>query len=230
LVAGQGCLYNVWSFLGEDHLLSVIEKLRFVEGLQAEPLEPQSAPVVVEHGPAPWSGAALTADRVPQILLDEWTLDARAPSSCPLLVPDDLGEGTADARLRHATSEGEMLAAWDLPSGPGRYGTGDYCADCGRGAFGIGTFQGTGTSGLLPVTDRWDDGSEGRLGSDGSRFSGGIPADRLTFTDPETGEPAAAPYEMFLYPAGFDCRYWVWSFLGPDHVGYLVDHLRRVAG
>jgi len=28
----QGCMYNVWSFLGEEHLLALIEQLRFVEG------------------------------------------------------------------------------------------------------------------------------------------------------------------------------------------------------
>jgi hypothetical protein len=228
VVSGQGCLYNVWSFLGEGHLRSLIDQLRFVEDLQAEPLEPQPV-AVVEHGPAPWEGEPLTADRVPQTLLDEWTLEAGAPDSCPLLVPEDLGEGAAGARIRHAASEGEMLAAWDLPSGPGRYGTGDYCADCGRGAFGIGTFQDAGTS-PLAVTDRWDDGSEGTLGSEATRLSGGIPADRFAFTDPESGEPAAAPSEMFLHPAGFECRYRVWSFLGPEHVEYLVGHLRRVEG
>ena len=35
VVAGQGCLYNVWSSLGD--LLQFINQLRFVEGLQAEP-------------------------------------------------------------------------------------------------------------------------------------------------------------------------------------------------
>lgn len=229
VVSGQGCLHNVWSFLGEDHLRALIDQLRLVEELQAEPLGPQPA-AVVEHGPAPWEGAPLTAGQVPQVLLDEWTLDAGAPDACPLLVPDDLGEATADARIRHVASEGEMLAAWDLPSGPGRYGTGDYCAGCGRGAFGIGTFHDAGASGPLPVTDRWDDGSEGGLGSEATRLSGGIPADRFAFTDPESGQPAAAPYEMFLRPAGFECRYWVWSFLGPEHVEYLVGHLRRVEG
>ncbi len=39
LVEGQGCLYNVWSFLGEDHLLALIDSLRPVEGMQADPVE-----------------------------------------------------------------------------------------------------------------------------------------------------------------------------------------------
>lgn len=31
----QGCLYNVWSFLGEEHLLALLGQLRFVEGAGA---------------------------------------------------------------------------------------------------------------------------------------------------------------------------------------------------
>ena len=31
-IEDQGCMYNVWSFLGEEHLLALIEQLRFVEG------------------------------------------------------------------------------------------------------------------------------------------------------------------------------------------------------
>lgn len=30
-IGGQGCVYQVWSFLGEDHLNSLLEELRFVE-------------------------------------------------------------------------------------------------------------------------------------------------------------------------------------------------------
>jgi hypothetical protein len=31
-IAGQGCLYNVWSRLGVEHLEALIEQLRFVDG------------------------------------------------------------------------------------------------------------------------------------------------------------------------------------------------------
>jgi hypothetical protein len=30
-IAGQGCLYNVWSRLGREHLEFLLEQLRFVE-------------------------------------------------------------------------------------------------------------------------------------------------------------------------------------------------------
>jgi hypothetical protein len=36
-VAGQGCLYNVWTQHGEAHLLSLLESLRFVAKPAAEP-------------------------------------------------------------------------------------------------------------------------------------------------------------------------------------------------
>jgi hypothetical protein len=35
-VAGQGCLYNLWSNLGEAHLLALLHKLRRVEATGAE--------------------------------------------------------------------------------------------------------------------------------------------------------------------------------------------------
>jgi len=35
-IDGQGCMYNVWSCRGEEHLLSLISQLRFVEGLGTE--------------------------------------------------------------------------------------------------------------------------------------------------------------------------------------------------
>ncbi|MFH1330260.1 MAG: GerMN domain-containing protein [Actinomycetota bacterium] len=35
VIPGRGCLYGVWSFLGEDHFLDLIERLRFVEGMGA---------------------------------------------------------------------------------------------------------------------------------------------------------------------------------------------------
>jgi hypothetical protein len=37
-IDGQGCMYNVWSFLGEEHLLSLIDQLRFVEGMGTDGL------------------------------------------------------------------------------------------------------------------------------------------------------------------------------------------------
>jgi len=35
LIPDQGCLYNVWSYLGEEHLLALIGQLRFVDGMGA---------------------------------------------------------------------------------------------------------------------------------------------------------------------------------------------------
>lgn len=42
-VGGQGCVYQVWSFLGEDHLNSLLEELRFVE------LETPAGDAVASH-------------------------------------------------------------------------------------------------------------------------------------------------------------------------------------
>ena len=37
-IDGQGCMYNVWSFLGEEHLLALIGQLRFVAGMGTDGL------------------------------------------------------------------------------------------------------------------------------------------------------------------------------------------------
>lgn len=209
LVKDEGCLFNVWSFLGEEHLLALVSSLRRVNGLVAPPapwrmdLPP---PEVRELGPPGWvEEQPLGRQEVGRVFVDEWVGEAGAPGGCPLLVFDSLGEEAAGAVARRAANEGEMLIAWDRPSGPGHTGSSEPCDDCGRGVIGLGTFQS-----FVPadarVTHRWDDGSVG------DRYEG------LYGT------------EMHLRPAGFDCTYWLWSHLGPDHLEYLLTRLRRVEG
>jgi hypothetical protein len=209
LVRLEGCLYNVWSFLGTDHLLEMVGSLRRVEGLEGRPtrwVSERPEPEVEEFGDPPWiSEAPLQPGEVDEVLLTEWTDDAGVPATCPLLAYSDLGSTAADAVPRRATNFGEMLVAWDRPSGPGHAGSGEPCDDCGRGAIGLGTFQFMDDS-PHPITHRWADGSVG------SRYDGLYGS------------------EMHLRPAGFDCTYWLWSHLGDDHLEVLVDGLRRVLG
>ena len=207
LINNEGCNYNVWSFLGETHLVELISQLRMVEGLQGTPTPWQSQlpqPETVALGAAPWDEPALTLAVVPSIAEDEWA-EAGSPASCPMLYFADLGEA-GGARIRHASNEGEMLVAWDLGSGPGHNGDSTPCEDCGRGVIGLGTFQPGSYSG--PVAYTWSDGSEARL---------------------RTG-PYSYGVEAFVRVAGFECDYWVWSHLGEDHLLYLFSQLRRVEG
>lgn len=166
----------------------------------------QPPPAVPTLGDPAWATEPpMAAGEIDRVYLLEWADEAGAPAACPLLVFADLGEEASDARIRRATNQGEMLVAWDRPSGPGHNGSGEPCADCGRGAVGLGTFQ-LGTVIGEPITHRWADGSEG------AAYAGFYGT------------------EMRLRPAGFDCTYWLWSHLGPDHLDTLLGRLRRVEG
>jgi hypothetical protein len=209
LVTDEGCLYNVWSFLGDEHLLGLVGSLRFVDGLRGVPTPwtSESTPAeVVEAGEAPWvTEPPVEAGAISNLYIVEWEDEAGSPASCPLLAYADLGADAADATIRRANSEGEMLLAWDRPSGPGHDAGSEPCTDCGRGAVGLGTFLG-GEIGDRPVTRRWSDGSQA------ATFAGFYGTEGL------------------LQPEGFDCVYWMWSHLGEDHLDYLFTQLRRVTG
>ncbi len=205
LVKEEGCLYNVWSFLGEEHLLDLLGRLRNVQGLQGTPTQWQSElpqPDAVDLGDPPWDQPALLLAVVPSIPEDEWA-EAGSPSTCPMLYFADLGDA-GGAAIRAAENSGEMLVAWDLGDGPGHNGDSTPCADCGRGVVGLGTFQSSSHTG--PVAYTWSDGSEARL---------------------RTG-PYSYGVEAFVSVEGFDCDYWIWTHLGDDHLVYLMSQLRRV--
>lgn len=209
LINGEGCVYNVWSFLGEEHLLQLTSQLRKVVGLEGEPtlwLSQLPQPETKQLGSAPWDATKLAASDVPDVEVTEWKEDFGAPKSCPMLAFADLGVADG-AEPRQATSEGEMLVAWDLPSGPGHDGFGNLCANCGRGVIGLGTLP-AGAEPDLPVGYEWEDGSLARIRSSALGYG----AEALVSVD------------------GFDCTYWVWSHLGQDHLEYLLSQLRRVRG
>lgn len=207
LVQDEGCSYNIWSFLGEDHLLDMIDQLRRVDDLRGDPtpwLSELPPPEVVALGDPPWQLPALAAEEVPQVAHEEWA-EAGSPGSCPMLFYEDLGDATG-AVIRHAANEGEMLVAWDLSDGAGHAGDSSPCEDCGRGVIGLGTFQHSSYEG--PLSYNWSDGSEARL---------------------RTG-PYSYGVEAFVSIAGFSCDYWMWSHLGEGHLEYLFSQLRRVDG
>jgi hypothetical protein len=210
LVNGEGCTYNIWSFLGKDHLLQFVDGLRKVEGLDGEPtawLSQQPSANITQLGAPPWDATPLPVSDVPRVEITEWEGELGAPTGCPMLAFADLGEAEG-ATPRRATNEGEMLVAWDLPSGPGHDASGNPCENCGRGVIGLGTFPADTGEGL-PVVFEWDDGSIARIRSS-----------------------AAITYgtEAFLSVQGFDCTYWVWSHLGENSLEYLLSQLRRVEG
>lgn len=159
----------------------------------------------IEQIPPPWDQPTLDPDAIDRIYLIEWEGEAGAPSTCPLLAFADLGEAAAGAVMRRANNDFEMLVAWDRPSGPGHDSGSEPCENCGRGAVGLGTSQNTAPA-RGALTHEWADGSSART------FEGFYGT------------------EAWLEVAGFSCKYWVWSHLGPEHLDYLFSQLRRVDG
>ena len=227
-IEGQGCLYNVWSFLGEEHLLGLLDSLRFVEGMQADPVQlvDRTNAETRNMGEAPWEGAGIASSQVPSVFFDEWNEDL-GTAACPMMALAGLGPEGEGAAARRANGDSALLVAWDLPDGPGRYGSGDYCADCGRGAFGTSLWR--------QEEFKQQEWNPTLLFDDGSRvwvypeLSSDLPADRIVHLDPETGELAPEAYEGLIEVADHrDCLYRVWSSYGPDHVEYLVGQMRYV--
>ena len=97
---------------------------------------------------APWSDPVLGQAAVPSVLVERWNA-AGNRSWCSALFPAALG---TDGSLRSAEFGGGWAVAWDRSNGPGRLPSGEYCADCGRGAFGV---AGTGVQAQGDEADRW---------------------------------------------------------------------------
>ncbi|OFW52872.1 MAG: hypothetical protein A2V75_07780 [Actinobacteria bacterium RBG_16_70_17] len=182
----------------------------------------QAVPIITANA-APWSAAPLAADAVPTLVADTWSA-ADNRDECAVLFPADPGALAGDAVLRDRYFGGGWGLAWDLPSGPGRWDPGgEYCADCGREAFGVagtgGDARGT-EDAIWPNRLKWTEGpAAGPLYSHAGYGPEGL-------TSGGSGEPLLA----YLFIDGQGCMYNVWSFLGEEHLLALLDQLRLVEG
>ncbi len=208
-VPGQLCAYQVWSNLGDEHLLSLVDALRLVDGLEAAPIE-ISETQTQDLGTAPWS-----ADPVPYPT--SWP--APASETVTLVLTDGV---PGDAQIRTTTTPMWSLA-WDAPSGPGHDALNYSCSDCGRGVVGI-TVSSFATPPDGTPGFRWDDGSAGfilpRVGDPG------VPIDRLLFRAPGSDELVPGAPRIDIYIPGYSVVVSVWSHLGIDSLFELVDGLR----
>ncbi|MDX1450064.1 MAG: hypothetical protein R3246_13480, partial [Acidimicrobiia bacterium] len=216
-VAGQGCMYQVWSELGDEHLAAVIESLRFVDGLQAEPVEFVDREVR-DGGTAPWSREA-TGIELPPLVADVRTVDG------PLLWPTTI---EFDDDTMRTAAVGAWAVAWDVPGQPGHDSFNRPCAECGRGTVGFAEFE-PGPDTAVPAGQqlriRYDDDSFVEIGY----YVGDdrLPPDRPQFTTVDTGEPTIGGYQAIIFlPDGR--QYLMWSHLGLDHLLSLVEGLREV--
>lgn len=168
------------------------------------PAEPES----------PWiEQVAVPVDAVPAFVARLWR--SGDSTSCPALFPVGLAEPHPEATLRAGDFGGDWNAIWDLPDGPGRAASGEYCPDCGRSSFGIAPL------GLEPSRPPEPQRTEGSLRwADGSTvhwfFEG--------FADAGTGAPLLA----HLYDADSGCSYQAWTFAGEKALVDLIGRLRRV--
>lgn len=161
---------------------------------------------------APWSKPPLEASEVPRVFLNEWRQLGNRRSACAAIIPTNLGEGQG-AKPRPANfGAGAWAIAYDKPGLPGTNPSGSFCANCGRGAFGI-----AGTSSDIDEP-RYQGWTLHREWADGSRADYG-----LTGSD-------SLPYLAYVEISGQRCLYNVWSFLGREHLEHLLAHLRFIKG
>ncbi len=226
VVAGQGCVYEVWSNLGDAHLVEVLQGLRLVQGMKAAPVElrrPGDAPMVDERGAPPWAGTVIDRAEVSDLVLGQWE-ELGVDSS---LVFQDPGVELEGAELR----TWDRGVAWDAAGGEGHDADNRPCADCGRGAVGLGwqpaAPEATEDGVSLPYRITWSDGSYAEYG--GRLSHPALPRDRVVYVDPETGAETADALQAIVHVAGMNHDIIVWTHLGEEHLLTLIDRLRMVS-
>ncbi len=228
VLPGEGCLYQAWSALGRDHLEGLLAQLRKVEGLQAATITQRTDADTkrIEGGAPPWDAPHIDAPGLLAVAFGR-SLDS---TEIPVLGFAEVGPGLDSAVLRPAAI-GNWGVGWDNPDGPGHDSLNYPCADCGRGAIGIGGFGPYDPAGagewarpaLAEIT--WDDGSLAiitwRIGD--LR----LPESLVLYPDPKTGEmiPDGVQAMIYIPNAGI---YQVWSHFGYDHLLSLIEALRFV--
>ena len=156
----------------------------------------------------PWSENAIARGETRNFVLQEWA-KAENRATCSALGFASLGEG-AGAKPRPANFSGGWAVAYDKAGESGVEANGQFCADCGRGTFGI---AGTGAEASGATAP---DGAEIIEWSDGSRAS--------LFLQGGTGPGHLA----YVTVRGERCLYNVWTYLGMEHLQFLVQSLRYV--
>jgi hypothetical protein len=152
--------------------------------------------------PAPWNANAHAS--APQVLLDEWAKAENRATCAPLT----LATIRENATPRRANFSGGWAVAWDVPGLPGREPSGHSCATCGRGVFGIAG-AGVTVGEDVPGFPHFED-------YDGENWAGWA-------LEGGTGPNWLAQLRV----DDQQCLYYVWSFLGREHVEELVRSVRR---
>lgn len=210
-IPGQLCGYQAWSKLGDEHLLSLVDSLRLVEGLEAEPIGDGSIDFgPVERGAAPWASPAVPyPDDYPAV-----------PTETLAIIPT---MGVPVGASVRTTTQPLWSLAWDAADGPGHDTLNYPCGSCGRGVVGV-TVSSTSAMPDRSPDVRWDDGSVGfilpRIGDSA------IPVDRLLFRPPGSADLLPGAVRMEIHIPDYATVVSVWTHLGLDSLAELVDGLR----
>lgn len=220
VIPGEGCVHQIWSELGDEHLVSVVASLRFVEGMRVEPVELVTEVEVRQGGAAPWLQGTMPVPTIVREQRQEAGLDG------PFLFPST--EGLEDATLRPAAIAAWGVA-WDMPGEAGHDSFNTPCEACGRGTVGFGEYgraEGLSAPAGRPLRIEYDDGSYIEIGY----YVGDdrIPADRPQFTASDTRSPMLGGYQATIVRADTLDQYVMWSHLGLDHLLDLISGLREV--
>lgn len=169
---------------------------------------PAPSPDPRDAGPPPWAlHAPVPAEDAPAVLMAQWRAAENRATCAPLTLA-----GVPDAAApRAATFSGGWAVAWDQAGLPGRDASGQPCARCGRGAFGIaGTGGDAGGATWQWENERtWSDGSTAGWGLEGGTGPG---------------------FLAYVTIPGERCLYNVWSRVSLAHLESLIDSIRRVEG
>lgn len=157
---------------------------------------------------APWN--ANPAIAAPQVMLDEWNRAENKASCAPMTIAD-FDEQVRNATPRRANFSGGWGIAWDAPGLPGREPSGAHCATCGRGVFGISG------AGVTVGEDEENIGFPHYFDYAGKNWAGYA-------LEGGTGPNWLAQVRV----DDQQCIYYVWSFLGREHVEHLLQNVRRV--
>jgi hypothetical protein len=222
-ILGTTCVYQVWSQLGDAHLLSLIESLRRVEGLDDGPVVPRTSAdtTLIDGGPPPWLGGSVPLGEVPGPLT--------APEPAPVTLVE-VATLVPDATPR-AVAGYAWGAAWDAPAGPGHDALNVPCEGCGRGVIGLVGFDANFEDLTIPALPwlgvvTWDDGSTAYIGWRYVDVT--LPLDAATVVASDTGNRVLDGYQATLIIESFDAQIIVWSHLGFDHLLEVLNHIRLV--
>ncbi len=159
----------------------------------------------------PWGQAPITTGPARAVGLDQWQRAPNRAGARLLLLADTLLPGAVP---RPAAFEGGWAVAWDQAGLPGANADGSTCADCGRGTIGIAGVDVLASRSAVrasPLVVEWSDGG---LAGFGAREADDGPRRHLA--------TIVVPGQADLYQ--------LWSYVGEDHLEYLLTQLRFVEG